>query len=113
MATLDKDVFAQFLGTKVYGVQSLIGAPHGKFYVIPVTFASDENYATGGIAADLTVTGVGKVRWVFFNEGSLGFKCEYDAANKKIKMYTHAGAEVTAGSTQTNSKSILALVFAS
>lgn len=52
------------------------------------------SYATGGIAADLQ-GGMGSVDMVQLTATG-GYVAEYDATNKKVKLYSAPGTEVTA-----------------
>lgn len=57
-------------------------------------FTGVTSYATGGVSCDLTV-GFPKALLAAFFEDKNGYGFQYDATNKKIKVYSTGGTEVT------------------
>ncbi|MDB4895911.1 MAG: hypothetical protein JWN15_2173 [Firmicutes bacterium] len=72
-------------------IQALIGGP-ARFTAGQVVLTATA-YATGGIAVDLTQDIPQLTAALVSSAG--GYAAEYDATNKKIKLYTAPGAEVT------------------
>jgi hypothetical protein len=85
-------------------IQNLIGGPArftaGQF-VLNATA-----YATGGLAADLTQD-IGQITSVILN-ASGGYVADYDATNKKVKLYV-SGTEVTNATSVTTTVNFLVL----
>lgn len=111
------------VGSKHYTPQALVSSARKmKIYIVDVTFGAGDNYATGGVTADLLRKGAKTLKKVIPFDNDAGVMVRYDVANKKILMYgqepTNATAgilalsELAAASSIPNSKVFSFLVFA-
>ena len=100
---------------KEKSVQSLLNpySKNPKIYAVKVVFGAGDNYATGGVTADLTA-GIQRdaYAWVLPEYTDSGLVFQYNKSTGKIQCYTatasadssKALSEVVNGSSLTNSK---------
>ena len=80
-----------------------------RVYAIKVTFGSGDNYATGGVSADLKEGRISTLVAVIPTYSNISREVVYDKTNEKIKLYFGADAvsaltEVANANSQCNSK---------
>ena len=82
-----------------------------RVYAVKVTFGSGDNYATGGVAADLKEGRISTLVSVIPEFTDSLYKVEYDKANQKIKLYSVGGSAGAVFAEVANSTSIANKVF--
>ena len=82
-----------------------------RVYAVKVTFGSGDNYATGGVAADLKEGRISTLVAVIPEFTDSLYKVEYDKANEKIKLYSVGGSAGAVFAEVANSTSIANKVF--
>ena len=82
-----------------------------RVYAIKVTFGSGDNYATGGVAADLKEGRISTLVAVIPEYTDSAYKVEYDKANEKIKLYSVGGSAGAVFAEVANSTAIANKVF--